>query len=141
MQTSISVFAIGWALINRLSICLCSITAMRWLIFCNSDGKVPEEVANELPNGSQVIPDKNSRTHCDRLTEAGSKSTHYSAPQRENSICGAEKWRRWKWRGMIILFRFPLFRHLTIESLMNAFFEVCSAQCTAVCRVHDWITE
>ena len=60
--------------------------AMQWLIFCNSDGKVPEEVANELPNRSQVIPDKKSRTHCDRLNEAGSKSTHYSAPQQEDSI-------------------------------------------------------
>ena len=63
---------------------------MQWLIFCNSDGKVPEEVVNELPNGSQVIPDKKRRTHCDRLTKPGFKSTHYSAPQREDSICGAE---------------------------------------------------
>ena len=65
--------------------------AMQWLIFCNSDGKVPEEVANELPNGSQVIPDKKSRTHCDRLNEAGSKSTHYSAPQQEDSIFVEQK--------------------------------------------------
>ena len=48
------------------------------------------EVVNELPNGSQVIPGKNCRTHCDRLTEAVFKSTHYSAPQREDSIFGAE---------------------------------------------------
>ena len=122
----------GWVFALRF------ITAMQWLIFCNSDGKVPEEEANELPNGSQVIPDKKSRTHCDRLNEAGFKSTHYSAPQREDSICGAEKWRRWKWPGVIILLRFPLFHHLTTESLMNAFFVQHSA---AVCSVHDWITE
>ena len=48
-------------------------------------------VVNELPNRSQVIPDKKSRTHCDRLNEAGSKSTHYSAPQQEDSIFVEQK--------------------------------------------------
>ena len=43
-----------------------------------------------LPNRSQVIPSKKSRTHCDRLNRAVFKSTHYSAPQREDSICGVE---------------------------------------------------